>query len=171
MPRRKRRLRTEGNVNQEPSRGHQFKKGNPGGPGRPRGSADEAKIRVRILQQLDREQQQIATDGRRKMSPLEFLVWVSQNEDVRLATRIDAAKATLPYLHRKMPIAVEGGDPTKPIVLSPDVVRGMSKEDLLALHALLARTALPALAKPVIDAVAVHEAQTDDAAQPEETPE
>lgn len=142
-----------------------FKKGNKHGKGRV--SVSQV-LRTRVAQQLKRR----VGEGRtRKQSPLEFLVWVLNNPDVRMNLRVDAAKAAAPYLHRRMPVQVEGGDPNKPILLAPQLVQSMSKEDLLALHQLLSRTALPTLAKPVIEAVAIQEDAdaTEDTAPADQT--
>lgn len=46
-------------------------------------------------------------EARGKKTPLEFLLQVMWNRKRPLETRIDAAKAAAPYVHRKMPLEVE----------------------------------------------------------------
>jgi len=38
-----------------------------------------------------------------KKAPLEFLLSVMHNENVPLGLRMDAAKASMPYVHKKLP--------------------------------------------------------------------
>lgn len=52
-----------------------------------------------------------------KILPLDYLMQVVNDENVGRTVRIDAAKAAAPYVHQKKPMAIEGGDPSKPITL------------------------------------------------------
>lgn len=68
--------------------------------------------------------------------PLEFLLAVVRNDDLPLSSRVDAAKSASPYVHKKMPTVIEGGD--KPLFdLSPEDLRALSKDELAALKHLL----------------------------------
>jgi hypothetical protein len=51
------------------------------------------------------------------ITPLEFLLPLVRDEELSIETRTEAAKAAAPYLHRKMPIALEGGDLDRPITI------------------------------------------------------
>ena len=44
------------------------------------------------------------------MAPLDFMLLVMRSEDNDVDTRLEAAKAAAPYVHRKLPQAVEIGN-------------------------------------------------------------
>jgi hypothetical protein len=81
---------------------HEFKKGNPGGPGRPKGSKDKRGARVLAAELRERIL-------RSDLTPLGFLMEVMQDEERFLEDRIDAAKAAAPYIHQKMPTKLDLG--------------------------------------------------------------
>lgn len=77
-----------------------FKKGQSGNPrGRPPGMLAQAN------QYTARERVELVE--RTGMSPLQFLLSVMIDPDEAKATRVEAAKAAAPYVHRKMPTMVE----------------------------------------------------------------
>lgn len=69
------------------------------------------------------------------ITPLEFLMSILRDPKAKFYEKLDAAKAAAPYMHRKMPIAVEGGDSERPILLH-DLSR-LSDSELLMLKTLL----------------------------------
>jgi hypothetical protein len=109
---------------QKPKNG--FKPGISGNPaGRKKGTVTKATM-------LERQAAEVARSG---ITPLQFMLTVMRGESGKLKewgvtgptlgikTRMDAAKSAAPYVHRKMPIGVDGGD-GKPI--------GFYSADLLA---------------------------------------
>jgi|SRR3954465_12196101 len=72
-----------------------FVKGNPGGPGRPKGSVDK--------------KQQALRDGliHSGLTPLEFFKQIYEDGNMCLEDRLEAAKAAAPYLHMKMPTKLD----------------------------------------------------------------
>src|SRR3989304_5021784 len=64
------------------------------------------------------------------LSPLEFMLQVLGNEQESFARRAWAAKKAPPYVHRRMPLAIEGGDPTRPVlVATAQQLRTLSAEE------------------------------------------
>ncbi len=55
--------------------------------------------------------------------PLDCLVSIYQNKNNRIDMRLAAATAAAPYVHRKMPVAVEvGGSAGVPLAITMNVV-------------------------------------------------
>jgi hypothetical protein len=81
-----------------------FQKGQSGNPkGRPKG------MRTKAMQLTNQERLQLIVEHG-DVTPLKFLMSVMVDEKEYKDVRVDAAKAAAPYFHRKMPIAIEGGD-------------------------------------------------------------
>jgi hypothetical protein len=57
-------------------------------------------------------------------SPAGFLLNVVRDPTLPLSTRISAAVSAAPYFDRKMPLALEGGDPGRPIKSESSVALG-----------------------------------------------
>ena len=74
-----------------------FKKGNPGGPGRPKGSRDKKQVAMANA---------IIDSG---LTPLAFFAQVYQDQTKLLEDRLEAAKAAAPYIHQKMPTKIDLG--------------------------------------------------------------
>lgn len=73
------------------------------------------------------------------MSPLEFLLYVINNRNVEMKSRIEAAKAAAPFVHRKMPQAVEVEDKmahVRTIVVAPEQVQDESSWNTMVKDAL-----------------------------------
>lgn len=100
----------------------------PNPKGRPKGTKNKVtqlkeKALVRIL------------SGHR--TPLDFLLKLMESDDAPLAARIDAAKAAAPYVHRRMPIAIENSDKGPFRVLDERQLGNLSEAQLLMLRDLL----------------------------------
>ena len=59
--------------------------------------------------------------------------------------KLDAAKAAAPFMHRKMPIAIEG--PPPPPTISTNCLRNLSKPEILLLRTLLAKAGFSTVAE------------------------
>lgn len=105
-----------------------FVKGQSGNPaGRPKGSRNRKDI---IAEQLT---QQAISEG---LMPLDFFLSVMRSDEFPMGMRFEAGKAAAPYVHRKMPIAIENGDaPFK--VLDMSTLQGLSLEELEQLRELM----------------------------------
>lgn len=110
-----------------------FQKGQSGNPnGRPKGARNKKDI---IAEQLT---VQAISEG---IMPLEFFLSVLRNPEMPLGFRFEAGKAAAPYVHRKMPIAIENLDaPFK--VLDIDSLHGLDDEELETLQKLMQKAAL-----------------------------
>jgi hypothetical protein len=88
--------------------GHtRFKPGHSGNPkGKPRGT----KSKVTKLTLAERK---ALLDENEWLTPLRYLMSVMVCEDNDQGVRMDAARYALPYIHRKMPQAVEFSDPAE----------------------------------------------------------
>jgi hypothetical protein len=81
-----------------------FKKGQVANPkGRPRGAKNKRTVATEVLTRL-------AVKG--KKTPLEFMLALVANEKADLFLRMEAAKAALPYCHKKMPTDVNVENPS-----------------------------------------------------------
>src|SRR5260370_41674875 len=75
--------------------------------GRPKGALGKIGILT--------EQQRHEMAERHGITPVDFLLSVVRDDAADLEYRLLAAKAAAPYMHRKMPIAIEGGDEDRPM--------------------------------------------------------
>jgi hypothetical protein len=118
-----------------PNPKNKFQKGKSGNP------SGMAKGTRHYYSRLTNEQRQEIAKAANGLTPLElFLSVVRSEKEVPIDARIEAAKAAAPYMHRKMPIAIEGGDPSKPInILDIASMKDMSKKEIETLLALLAK--------------------------------
>lgn len=114
-----------------------FKKGNPDGrAGRRFGSIDKWRTMT------DEARQQLA-DHEGGLTPLQFLLSVLRQPEAPLDVKFRAAGIAAPYMHRKMPIAIEGtGTPLT--FLDAAALSKLSKKELDLMMAMLAKIgALP----------------------------
>ena len=84
-----------------------WKKGQSGNPkGRPKGSKNR-RTKARLAAEAE------------GISPLQYMLKVlnGSSKHYSKADRKWAAERAIPYTNRRMPIAIEGGDPTKPITV------------------------------------------------------
>lgn len=109
-----------------------FQKGQVANPnGRPKGSRNKVSV---VIEKLTEE----AIKG--GIMPLDFFLSNLRNETMPLGFRYENAKAAAPYLHRKMPIAIENADaPFK--VLDMSTLKGLSEAELMQLETLMAKAA------------------------------
>ncbi len=71
------------------------------------------------------------------LTPLQFMQSMAMDETLDPGLRLKAAADVAPYLHRKKPIAVDGGEGMPLTVLSADRLAAMSNDELEALNAAL----------------------------------
>src|SRR3989304_6313917 len=91
------------------------------------------------------------------LSPLEFMLQVLGNEQESFARRAWATEKAAPYVHRRMPLAIEGGDPARPVlVATAQQLRTLSAEEFALLQQLSPK--LEALPSPdaVMQGIAEH---------------
>ncbi len=91
----------------------------------PRGPAFGTKKKRTIMKE------RLAADLVRKgITPLEFMQSVMDSPDMPLNYKMDAAKNMFPYVHRKMPVAVEviGGEEAIPVKVVIDFKDGRKKK-------------------------------------------
>ena len=100
--------------------------------GRPKGTLN----RKSILTNEQRKKLAEMTDG---ITPLYLLISIARDEDEDMATRIEAAKVAAPYLHKKMPIAIEGGDPNRPLNFDIRGLQNLGTSELSQLKQLLVK--------------------------------
>ena len=106
-----------------------FVKGQKGGPGRPKGAKNKKDEMIANLTQQ-------AIDG--GLLPLDFFLSNLRNDGLPLGFRYENAKAAAPYVHRKMPIAIENADaPFK--VLDMSMLAGLSDAELALVEKLMSK--------------------------------
>jgi hypothetical protein len=144
---------------------HIWKKGRSGNPKFNKATLDV--LLTKRQQALEEKRRFLAAEG---LSPLEFLLSVMRDGAESKKNRITAARAAAPYLHRKMPIAIEGGDPNRPIVFEANMLAGLTVEEKVSLLGIVEKMAqmqqMPstvAAGKQLIAGVATREADSDDA--------
>jgi hypothetical protein len=67
---------------------------------------------------------------------------VIRDPKAKIPVKVDAAKAAAPYLHRKMLIAVEGGDPDRPITIDAALLVRLTTTEKMLLLTLLGKLGL-----------------------------
>jgi len=96
-----------------------FKKGQKKAGGRAKGTINKSKKAI-----LDKAK-------KKGITPLDYLLEVLNNKKTDERTRIEAAKAASPYIHRKMPQSIENTDMNKLADKSDkeleDMLRGVEK--------------------------------------------
>ena len=108
-----------------------IKQGNPGG--RPKGAKD--KIKHAMLKRIAQQ----AVDGK-KILPLDFMLDTLNDRNASWKRRAWAADRAAVYLHRKMPIAIEGGDKDRPLVFATaSMLEGLPQTELDVLLKVMAR--------------------------------
>jgi hypothetical protein len=96
--------------------------------GRPKGTENKVK---RLT-----NDERIALVKHGNLTPLVFLQSVVMDEKESVEMRRRAASDVAPYLHRKKPVAIEGGE--RPLmILSPEQLANMDDKQISALNAML----------------------------------
>jgi Family of unknown function (DUF5681) len=115
----------------------------PGQSGNPKGRG--AGKRGKIYWLTEQAKKELAE--KHGTTPLDFLLSLVRDERVPLDMRLSAATAAAPYMHRKMPVAIDGGDPSQPIVFEASALQGLSVGDKMVLRSLFEKMALGPLAE------------------------
>lgn len=87
------------------------------------------------------EMQRLELARRMGITPLEFLMSLMRDDAEDMETRVEAARAAAPYMHRKMPIAIETSE-QRGITLDAGALRALSKQELNTLRTLLEKAGL-----------------------------
>lgn len=113
-----------------------FKPGQPGGPGRPKGSLSRKTI---LTREMEKELEKRAEEGI-PITPLEYFLKTLTDPMTSKKDKQWAATAAAPYLHRKMPIAIEGGDQKRPILYATmEQLAKLKTDELETLYSVLDR--------------------------------
>jgi hypothetical protein len=84
----------------------------------------------------------------KQVLPLEFMMSTLNSVDLPWKCRAWAAKEAAPYLHRRMPIAIEGGDANRPLVFATaSQLQGLPTAQLEVAMQFLSRFSREELAK------------------------
>lgn len=103
----------------------------------------KGRITHNLLKQVARK----ASEGKQTL-PLEFMLTTLNSEDMPWKCRAWAAKEAAPYLHRRMPIAIEGGDANKPLVFATaEQLQGLPTAQLEVMMGVLSRFSREELSK------------------------
>lgn len=120
----------KGNPNWRKDASGKGRSGNPAGrkPGtKPRSASPQARV---INAAIDEARKRL---NRPDLSPLDFMLNVLRHpDDFPFAAQQWAAEKAIPYTNKRMPFAIEGGDPTKPVVFEQKFA-DMSDDQLKAL--------------------------------------
>lgn len=101
--------------------------------GRPKGSKN--RISRAMLTALAQTQK-----SDHPLTPLAFMLDVLGNVKNSFTRRSWAAAAAAPYMHRRMPLAIEGGDPSRPLIIATvDRLKTLTPEELAVLVAVQAK--------------------------------
>lgn len=108
-----------------------FKKGDPKPPGSGMKKGDKPK-RPRVKRLTD-EQRKLLANQEGGITPLEFYMSVLRDPDMTFKEKHIAASELMPYLHRKMPTAVDLTANTVVTNISPTLLAKMPEEELAKL--------------------------------------
>lgn len=97
-----------------------------------------------LWNRITNEQRKEIAEQTGGLLPVDLFVSVCRQEDAPLEMRLAAAAQAAPYLHRKMPMAIEGGDPSRPItLLEMSQLKGLPLAELKILLAILEKAGTP----------------------------
>ena len=118
-----------------------FKKGDPdinrnGRPPKPPGAPRSHRAHKARLTDQQRQQLAVMAGG---ITPLEFFASILRDPSETMGNRIFAAKELMPYMHRKLPVAVEVKGAIATMAISPAVIAALPPDQLETLMAILGR--------------------------------
>jgi hypothetical protein len=92
--------------------------------------------------------------------PLDFFLTNLNDPKAKFAVKMDCAKAAAPYVHRKMPIAIDNGEGGPVSFATPEQLARLPAKDLKVLQEIMSKVALLAKSDPAIGISAAVAEQT-----------
>lgn len=99
---------------------------------------------------LTNEQRQMLSDQLGGITPMQLLMSIARDEEEDVGARVEAAKILMPYVHKKMPVAMENINPVIGVInISKRDLEGISDEEINAALAVLDKMGIANESAPV----------------------